>query len=104
MCTVRAARRLQTPSRTGGRMTRLIASLGLVAALASSAFATDIYNQDAKAYKITIVDGSYTSSKDLDARASIYGLCTTGPCTFKIKGSSIVAGKDEKLVINGGKL
>jgi len=44
------------------------------------------------------------SSERVSSRCSIYGLCTTAPCTFKIKGSSITAGKDDKLLINGGQL
>ena len=83
-------------------MKRLIASFALMAAAASPAFATDVINQDQKAYKITIVDGSYTSTKEVGSRTSAYGLCGTGPCTFKIKGSSITAGKDDKILINGG--
>src|SRR5262245_57789198 len=69
---------------TEGPMKKLIAGVLLVAATATSAFATDVYNQDQKAYKLTIVDGSYTSTKDVSEGGSIYGLCTTGPCTFKI--------------------
>jgi hypothetical protein len=87
-------------------MRRYLASIVLVVVglAASPAFATDVINQDQKAYTITIVDGGYTSTKDVSARGSIYGLCGSGPCVFKIKGSEIKAGKDDKLVINGGKL
>ncbi len=85
-------------------MKTIIAGIALVAAVASSAFATDIYNQDKKGYKLTIVDGSVTSERTVEAGSSVYGLCTSGPCTFKIAGSSITVGKDEKIVINGGKL
>jgi hypothetical protein len=84
------------------RMKRLIASFALMGAFASPAFATDVINQDQKAYHITIVDGSYTSTKDVSSRGSLYGVCGTGPCTFKIKGSSISAGKDDRIIINGG--
>jgi hypothetical protein len=83
-------------------MKRLLAGLSLLA-LSSPAFATDVINQDGKKYTVTIVEGSYTSSKSLGANGSIYGLCTTGPCTFKIKGSSITVGKDARITINGGK-
>ena len=83
-------------------MTRFVAGLFLV--LSATAFATDVINQDNTGYELTIVDGGYTSKVKVGKRNSNYGLCTTGPCTFKIKGSSITAGKDEKLLINGGKL
>ena len=85
-------------------MKRLLAGLVLSAAAVAPAYATDVINQDQKAYKITVVDGSYTSSKDVGPRGSVYGLCTTGPCTIKINGSTIVAGKNDTLLINGGKL
>ena len=55
-------------------MKRLLAGIALVAAAASPALATDVINQDQKAYKLTIVDGSYTSSKDVGSRTSQYGL------------------------------
>jgi hypothetical protein len=85
-------------------MKRLLAGFALMLASASPALATDIINQDQKAYKLTILDGSYTSTKTVPSRGSVYGVCGTGPCKFTIKGSSITAGKDDKLVINGGKL
>lgn len=84
-------------------MKRLLASFALTVLSASPAFATDVINQDNKAYKLTIVEGSYTSTKDVPSRGSVYGLCTTGPCTFKIGGATITAGKDDKLFISEGK-
>ena len=84
-------------------MKRILAGFALMAAAASPAFATDVINQDKAVYKITIVEGSYTSSKDVSAGGSVYGLCTSGPCTFKIKDASITAGKNDTLIINGGK-
>jgi len=75
----------------------------LLALLGSSAFATDVINQDSKSYKITIVDGGYTSTKTIGARGSIYGLCGSGPCTFSIKGSKLSGvGKNDRIVISGG--
>jgi|GEM_PF-2853806 len=73
------------------------------AAASTPAFATDVINQDSKAYKLTILDGSYTSSKTIGPRGSHYGLCGSGPCTFSIKGSKISGiGKNDRLIINGG--
>ena len=70
---------------------------------ASPAFATDVINQDSKAYHLTILDGSYTSSKTIGARGSIYGLCGSGPCTFSIKGSKLGGvGKNDRIIISGG--
>ncbi len=72
-------------------------------ALSSPALATDVINQDAKPYKLTILDGSVTETKSLRANGSIYGLCGSGPCTFSIKGSKVAGvGKGDRLVISGG--
>jgi hypothetical protein len=66
-------------------------------------WATDVVNQDKKGYTLTIVDGSVTSTKKLAAGGSIYGLCGSDKCTFKIPGASIVAGKNDRVVISNGK-
>jgi shikimate 5-dehydrogenase len=66
--------------------------------------ATDINNQDNKAYTVTILDGSVTSTKKLAAHGAFYGLCTGDSCTFSIPGSKLVAGKNDKVKISGGKL
>jgi hypothetical protein len=67
------------------------------------ALATDVINQDRKAYKLTILDGSYTSTKTISAGGSIYGLCGSGPCTFSIKGSKLAGvGKNDRIIISGG--
>ncbi len=77
--------------------------LVVVLAVAGPVFATDVINQDNKAYKITILDGSYTSTKTVGANGSLYGVCGSGPCTFSIKGSKISGiGKNDRLVIRGG--
>ena len=71
--------------------------------LSTPALATDVINQDAKSYKITIVDGGYTETKSVSAHSSIYGLCGSGPCSFSIKGSKISGvSKNARLVISGG--
>lgn len=78
-------------------------ALGLVALTGAPALATDVINQDSKPYTITILDGSYTSTKKIGAGGSIYGLCGSGPCTFSIKGSKVSGvDKNARLVISGG--
>ena len=72
----------------------------------SSGMATDIINQDQKAYKVT-VKGVGTGSVDtysVKARSSLYGLCGRESCVFSIPGSSITAGKKDKLKISYGKI
>ncbi len=83
-------------------MNRLIALAVLTVGAAASA--TDVIKQDNTSYQLTVVDGGYTSKVNVGKRNSNYGLCASGPCTFSIKGSSITATKDDKLLINGGKL
>jgi hypothetical protein len=81
-----------------------MATIAMVLGVSGAAWATDVVNQDAKAYTLTIVDGSVTSTKKLSANGSIYGLCGSDKCTFKIPGSTIVAGKNDRVVISKGKL
>ena len=75
-------------------------SLGVI-----SAFATDVINQDKKAYKIKVQgEGKLSiSNHDLKAGGSLYGLCGYSFCTFEIPGSKISAKKEERLTIRGGK-
>ncbi len=73
---------------------------------ANVGMATDVINQDQRAYKVT-VKGVGTGSVDtyaVKARSSLYGLCGRESCVFSIPGSSITAGKKDKLKINGGKI
>jgi hypothetical protein len=78
--------------------------IGTVLGASAPVWATDIINQDSKSYQVTVVDGGYTAKYTVKANSSQYGVCGTGPCTFKIKGSSVTAAKDARLVINKGKL
>jgi hypothetical protein len=90
-------------------MKLVVSSLALAAALVTAApvaHALDVINQDGKAYKLTVktTTGS-TSDYSLRANGSVYGLCNDSSCTIILKGgNSLTAGKDEKLIINGGKL
>ena len=72
--------------------------------LSATAFATDVINQDGKSYDLTILDGSVTSHKTVGKNGSVYGLCGSDSCTFSIKGSKIVAGKNDRIIIHDGKL
>ncbi len=78
--------------------------IGMVLGASAPVWATDIINQDSKSYQVTIVEGGYTAKYTVKAASSQYGVCGTGPCTFKIKGSSITADKNARLVIKNGKL
>ena len=80
----------------------VVMTIGIVMGASARVWATDVVNQDNKAYTLTIIDGSVKSTKKLAARGSIYGLCTGEKCTFKIPGSTIEAGKNERIVISKG--
>ena len=81
-------------------MASMLGCLGVSAALA-----TDIMNQDRKAYKITVQgEGKLSiSTYDVGAGESLYGLCGYSFCTFEIPGSKVSATKNDKLFIRNGK-
>ena len=79
-----------------------------VAALAlacGTAHATDIINQDNKAYKVKVQgEGKLSiSNYTIKANGSQYGACGYSFCTFEIPGSKVSANKNGKLFIRGGK-
>ena len=85
--------------------------LGVVTGLAigvvcTAAQATDIINQDNKAYKVTVQgEGKLsTSSYNVKARGSQYGACGYSWCTFAIPGSKVSADRNGKVFIRNGKL
>jgi hypothetical protein len=80
-----------------------VVTIGIAVGASATAWATDVVNQDAKPYTLTIVDGSVKSTKKLESKGAIYGLCASDTCTFKIPGSTIKAGKNERIVISKGK-
>jgi hypothetical protein len=82
----------------------LVAGLFLSASVIGSAAATDLVNYDSKAYSVTLVDGSISQTVKVSSRGSNYGLCTSGPCTFKLGGSSVTVGKNDRVVIENGTL
>ena len=84
---------------------------GIFAALAcglatTAAQATDIINQDNKAYKVTVQgEGKLsTSSYNVKAKGSQYGACNYSWCTFAIPGSKVSADRNGKVFIRSGKL
>jgi len=82
-------------------------SAGFAIGLAcTSVAATDIINQDNKAYKVTVQgEGKLsTSSYNVKSKGSQYGACGYSWCTFAIPGSKISAGKNDKVFIRNGKL
>lgn len=76
----------------------LLASAGALAA-------TDVVNQDAKAYTVKVQGEGNLSISDhkVDSGGTLYGLCGYSFCTFEIPGDKISATKDERLTIRNGK-
>ena len=85
------------------RKTMLISFLAL--SCGPVALATDVVNQDSKAYKLKVQsEGKLSiSNHTVKAGSSMYGLCNYSFCTFEIPGQKVSATKDGKLMIRGGK-
>ena len=68
-------------------------------------WATDVINQDKKAYRIKVQgEGKLSvSTHNVSAGSSLYGLCGYSFCTFEIPGSKVAAKKGDRLTIRGGK-
>jgi len=87
-------------------MSKLIPAIGLVFLICSAAVhATDVINQDKKAYAIKVQgEGKLSiSNHTVKSGSSLYGLCNYSFCTFEIPGHKISATKDAKLKIRDGK-
>jgi hypothetical protein len=88
--------------------TKLRALIGVLALglVSSAAHATDIINQDNKAYKVKVQgEGKLSISNfNVGARGSQYGACGYSFCTFEIPGSKVSATKNGKVFIRNGKL
>ena len=87
-------------------MRKIIGAVGVVFFVCgTSAQATDVINQDNKAYTIKVQGEGKLSISNHNVRASgsMYGLCGYSYCTFEIPGSKVTATKDAKLFIRGGK-
>jgi len=87
--------------------TKLRAFIGVLALglVSSACYATDIINQDNKAYKVKVQgEGKLSISNfNLKPNGSQYGACGYSFCTFEIPGSKATATKNGKLFIRGGK-
>ena len=83
---------------------RILAIAALCVAC-GSAQATDIINQDSKAYKVKVQGEGKLGISNFNIRAggSQYGACNYSFCTFEIPGSKASATKNGKLFIRGGK-
>ena len=70
-----------------------------------TAGATDIANNDARAYRVKIQgEGNLSvSTYTVPARGNVYGLCNYSFCTFEIAGQKVNARKVGRLTIRGGK-
>lgn len=87
-------------------MRKSILLAGIIFCLgAISALATDVINQDSKAYKVKVQgEGKLSISfHEVKAGGSLYGLCGYSFCTFEIPGSKVSAKKEDRLTIRGGK-
>ena len=86
---------------------KLRALIGIPALLlvSGAAWATDIINQDNKAYKVKVQgEGKLSiSNYSIKPNGSQYGACGYSFCTFEIPGSKVSANKNGKLFIRGGK-
>ncbi len=73
--------------------------------LATLAMATDVVNQDKKAYKLKVQsEGKLSiSTYTLKPNTTMYGLCSASFCSFEIAGSKVEAKKDGRITIRGGK-
>lgn len=87
-----------------GGMKTILSAILFVAAAATPALATDLVNYDGKAYSVTLVEGSVSQTVKISANGANYGLCSSGPCTFKLNGSSVTVGKGDRVVIENGAL
>ena len=83
---------------------RILAIAALCVAC-GSAQATDIINQDNKAYKVKEQGEGKLSITywNIKPSGSQYGACNYSFCTFEIPGSKASATKNGKLFIRGGK-
>ena len=84
---------------------RKLAGLMLLV-VSGTAAATDIVNQDKRAYTITVQGEGKLSTSNHTVRpgGSLYGLCNYSFCTFAIPGHKISATKSDRITIRGGKL
>lgn len=71
----------------------------------SAALATDVINQDNKAYAVKVQgEGKLgVSTHKIGANGSMYGLCGYSFCSFEIPGHRVMANKNGRLMIRGGK-
>jgi hypothetical protein len=93
-------------TKKGETMRKLDGILGLAfCALSGAAPATDVINQDNRAYTIKVQgEGKLSiSTHSVRAGGSIYGLCGYSFCTFEIPGHKVSATKNGSLKIRGGK-
>jgi hypothetical protein len=83
---------------------KILGAFLLSIAAATPALATDLVNYDGKAYAVKLVEGSVSQTVKIGANGSVYGLCSAGPCTFTLGDSSVTVEKNDRVVIEGGKL
>ena len=77
----------------------------LLCACSGAALATDVINQDNRAYTVKVQgEGKLgVSSHKINAGGSMYGLCGYSYCSFEIPGHRVMANKNGRLTIRGGK-
>jgi hypothetical protein len=87
-------------------MNKTILLIALIMWSTQTARATDVINQDNQPYKLKVQSEGKLSISNyvIKAKTSMYGLCGASFCSFEIPGSKIMAKKDERVTIRGGKL
>jgi hypothetical protein len=87
-------------------MKKAILTIATMLMLGATAQATDVVNQDNKAYKLKVQSEGKLSISNyvIKAKGSMYGLCGASFCSFEIPGSRIEAKKDDRVMIHNGKL
>jgi type 1 fimbria pilin len=85
--------------------TAAFAASALLVLVSGAASATDVRNEDSKAYEVTVQgEGNLSISKhQLKAGSTLSGLCGYSFCTFAIAGSKVTAQKEDRLTVRGGK-
>ena len=87
-------------------MSKFAAGCAIIAwTFSNTVFATDVINQDKREYKIKVQgEGKLgASTHTVKAGSSLYGLCNYTFCSFEIPGHRVMADRNGKLFINGGK-
>jgi hypothetical protein len=85
----------------------LIRSLALVAALAGSAHAGLLFNEDGRAYEVTFERGNGRVKASIEAKKTVLFECSQLPCQIRLEASGQtvrLTSNQQDVVIKDGKL